>query len=174
MKGAMNFQDWCDAVDRALRSQGRSFGVSAIDPTILQKAFQGGVSPVVFAQAQPDILPNAVAVPTAPTSWRDHFLPSYRFLLFARQLLTLLAWITWIGGAIWCLIALFVLGAASASNKTPATAGAFAGIGAVLIVWYALSTLLGGVGLMVGAQLINVLVRQQLDIEEIRNRGLKT
>lgn len=121
----MDFDQWCDAVDAALRSQGRGFGVSQIDPGDLQTAFQNNVSPVIFArQANPQ---PVLAQPQNPFPPQPKFqtapVPSMFVIRTTHLILSICGWLFWVLAvgvlSIWLVM---LLGSASAKETSGITA----------------------------------------------------
>lgn len=71
----MDFDSWKDAVNAALKAQGKPFSVCQLDPGTLSSAYSANASPVVFAQTQtgPTVAFRPAADPRdRHTKWIDH------------------------------------------------------------------------------------------------------
>lgn len=160
----MDFNDWCKAVNACLKSKGKPFAVNSIDPAMLMNGFNQGQSPAVFAQSQAG--PTRFVAPPVQLT-RFDFAPNYRFLRLVRQIFTICAWIIWGIGAIWVAIwiAAAFNGAFASLREQPQAFAPIIGFGLfgsllVALVYF----LIGAVNFFI-AQMINLWVRQQMDIE---------
>lgn len=134
------FQIWLDAVDKALANSGKKITTKQLDPATLQRSFQSGMSPVIFAGQVQVPAPQPQPTPTAqPVYTRPPLLPlypSHRMVKFNFWVMTILGWFCWLAGAYGFLNGLGIMAEASReplATRAAATFGATIG----LAIWAA-------------------------------------
>lgn len=136
-----DYQTWLNAVDTALKSLNRGFGVSAIDNTTAFAAFQAGASPVIFARnVQP--LPNPPPVHSPPALSARPIAPNPKIIRWTFVCLNFAGWAFWVIGGLCTLIALFYVLAAVVSGNVGVAGIALTG--AVLNLFSAVSIFVTG------------------------------
>lgn len=126
----MNYQDWLNAVDLALKASGKGYGTGLIDPAHLQNAFSQGQSPVLYARlpAHP-LTPPPMPVPPAPI---PDTLPPLTFsrASYIVRFLDGFGWVFQILG--WGAVALWGIALLVGGAGTAVTHGVDKGIGGAL------------------------------------------
>lgn len=154
----MNFDEWCDAVNRSLQSRGKGFTVSQLDPVLVEQAYMSGQSPVAFAQAAPVPVRSIVKRKNADP-WLEAFEPNYAFLKFLRDFIRFWGLLAW-GSSLFAFGNSVYLVRAGAELREAA-------------LYFIVSILVIGVSgalIFALAELLNVFVRMHLDIENIRDQ----
>lgn len=109
------FQIWLDAVDKALANSGKKITTKQLDPATLQRSFQSGMSPVIFAgQVQ---APSAQTQASAPMQAHPVSAPIPSQPLYPNNVIvkitfwtmTICGWFAWILGVIMSLWSMAIL-----------------------------------------------------------------
>lgn len=144
----MDFDQWSDAVDQALKAGGRGFGVGQVDAKEMWDAFTSNVSPVVFAQRATRMQQPAVQ---AGRSWGSNVpMPSSFVVRVTAAALGGVGWLCW-GFAVlimflWLLSLLgIVVGSENGGDVSAGTAAWLFFIGPMAILWALWFVVIGGV-----------------------------